>query len=765
MTTAPTVSKRALYSDPGKKPSVLQPVFDSIPDPMKREKRWVLWKLDWVIDKKGKGKWSKVPYRANGRKASSTDPKTWSYFNDIRTAYLNGDCDGIGFVLSDTWSGIDLDDVLVNGELSEEANRIRIRIGSYCEVSPSKSGVKIFCRGYWASSNHKKRLKTGGEIEVYGDGRYFTVTGAKLGDANIADDPTDSQLKLDELAAEFAKWEDKDSDSVTSPPASKPITSPEDHKLIELAKQSKNGAKFAALWSGSTSSHGDDSSRAEPALCMMLAFWANKDASRIDSLFRQSGLYRDKWDEKHGKTTYGERTIKKAIEKTTETYTPPVKILIDGKPITGAAPPMNGDSSLIITRCSDLKARPVKYLVPGRIPVGKLILWAARGGTGKSTLSRSLASDVSAGRCAFGMDYPDPVQGKVLIVAAEDGPADTILPDLLAAGADIDRIALLEGVKHKGVKHSFTLLPEHVNLVRARLKQAPDIILIILDPVASFVGRTRIDDHRGTELRLVLDPLSEMAEEFGVTILLIAHTNKSAGDAIDRIAGSAAYRDTVRAYFLVTEDPEDDQQRVLVPVKENLPGFDRTSVVFGLELLSNTDAATVMNKKQFAELSDEDRGIMRDELRRVRFFAPKKVDANEAVKGKKEDKNKVEKCAEWLKAFLGDYAYPSSEIDAAARKEQFTFDNVSKAKTILKETGLRNTNQGRFGGKWWSGFGHPNDWKLRPEPTPESPDSHDTHYSHETHDNGKTRGSHESHETSETGGTRGLFRDGSGLPD
>ena len=61
---------------------------------------------------------------------------------------------------------------------------------------------------------------------------------------------------------------------------------------------------------------------------MMLAFWTNKDANRIDSLFRQSGLYRDKWDEKHGKKTYGERTIAKAIEKTTETYTPPVKILI-----------------------------------------------------------------------------------------------------------------------------------------------------------------------------------------------------------------------------------------------------------------------------------------------------------------------------------------------------------------------------------------------------------------------------------------------------
>ena len=170
----------------------------------------------------------------------------------------------------------------------------------------------------------------------------------------------------------------------------------------------------------------------------------------------------------------------------------------------------------------------------------------------------SIAADLSVSRCQAGLKYDNPVRAKVLIVAAEDGPEDTILPGLLAEGGDVTRIAILEGIKRGSAKTDFTLAPEHVELVRAKLKASPDIRLIIIDPIASFVGRAKIDDHRAAELRLVLDPLSELAESTGVTIAMIAHLNKSTGDAVDRIAGSAAYRDAVRAAYLVCEDPDDE---------------------------------------------------------------------------------------------------------------------------------------------------------------------------------------------------------------
>ena len=232
-------------------------------------------------------------------------------------------------------------------------------------------------------------------------------------------------------------------------------------------------------------------------------------------------------------------------------------------------------------------------------------------------------------------------------------------------------------------------------MVRERLLQSPEIKLIIIDPIASFVGRAKIDDHRATELRLVLDPLNELAESTGAAILILAHLNKSSGDAVDRIAGSAAYRDAVRAAYLVGEDPKDETRRLFVPIKENLPGFDRTSIPFRLQVLADGDASGVLQAPQFADLDDEGRSIIRHQLRRVTFDAPCTANANEMMKQKKEDKPKVQRCAEWLKIFLREFAFPSAEIVAAAKKAGFTFDNVKTAKTELKDEGLRNSNLGR----------------------------------------------------------------------
>jgi hypothetical protein len=94
---------------------------------------------------------------------------------------------------------------------------------------------------------------------------------------------------------------------------------PSDPELIEKAKRARNGDQFARLWAGDISDYGDDESRADLALCGLLAFWTGPDPTRIDTLFRQSGLMREKWERKD----YRERTIKKALEGHTEFYNSP----------------------------------------------------------------------------------------------------------------------------------------------------------------------------------------------------------------------------------------------------------------------------------------------------------------------------------------------------------------------------------------------------------------------------------------------------------
>jgi primase-polymerase (primpol)-like protein len=86
-----------------------------------------------------------------------------------------------------------------------------------------------------------------------------------------------------------------------------------DEELIERAKVARNGERFRRLWEGDASDYGNDHSRADLALCRILAFWCGGDAERMDRLFRSSGLMRKKWDRHTGESAYGIRTIRAAL--------------------------------------------------------------------------------------------------------------------------------------------------------------------------------------------------------------------------------------------------------------------------------------------------------------------------------------------------------------------------------------------------------------------------------------------------------------------
>jgi len=94
-----------------------------------------------------------------------------------------------------------------------------------------------------------------------------------------------------------------------------------DAVLLGLARNAANGDKFSRLFDGDFADY-PSQSEADLALCQLLAFWTGKDPLTMDRLFRDSGLFRSKWDERHGRDTYGEATIRKAIERTKEVFSP-----------------------------------------------------------------------------------------------------------------------------------------------------------------------------------------------------------------------------------------------------------------------------------------------------------------------------------------------------------------------------------------------------------------------------------------------------------
>jgi len=157
------------------RPSALSPQVQNIPDELKSMDRWVLWKNVQRTQYNGEKVWAKMPLSAKGGAGSSTDSTKWVSFDVAVDEYSMGDYDGIGIVLGGTLHGIDLDDCRdpVTGSLSELAQETLDRVEGYAEVSPSGTGLKIFTETNLDGSRTKKEAG----VELYKDGRYFTVTG------------------------------------------------------------------------------------------------------------------------------------------------------------------------------------------------------------------------------------------------------------------------------------------------------------------------------------------------------------------------------------------------------------------------------------------------------------------------------------------------------------------------------------------------------------------------------------------------------------
>ncbi len=290
-----------------------------LPDELRQLRQWVAWRLSANC---GGSRAEKLPLNPHdGSNAKANDPRTWgTYSQAVRYASENGlvgNAGGIGFEFAGGYAGIDLDDVVLSvGTLKPFADDVVRIMDSYTEFSPSGKGLHILFKLNTSLSEFGacRRNDTLG-IEMYDCGRYFTITGRVYGSAkpiaerteqarNIYDkyllQPRDNNAKKD-LLHSFERVE------IYEPDVSS------DDELLEKMFNSQHGAEIRALFGGDTSSYANDDSRADLALCSYLAFWTNNDTSRIDRLFRQSGLMRRKWDKKHGVQTYGEMTISKSL--------------------------------------------------------------------------------------------------------------------------------------------------------------------------------------------------------------------------------------------------------------------------------------------------------------------------------------------------------------------------------------------------------------------------------------------------------------------
>lgn len=303
--------------------------------------------------------------------ASPTDPHTWGTYEQAVNACKEYGYSGIGFVFTadSPYCGIDIDHCIdENGEIHKNALDIISTMDSYTEISPSGTGVHIIYKGQVHEDWKKKKTNAvakGSHLEMYQYGRYFTVTGNRLNDKDIESREPHAALIYQAYMTDGQTGQETVSEPSELPkPQSLTMT---DKEIIDRAMNSSNGMKFARLFNGDTSDYDNDDSRADMAFCVMLAFWCRKDMAMMDRIFRQSRLMRDKWDKKHGRDTYGNITLQKAVEQCGEVYEPKRKdadfdIMIENTaPKTAYQKLYSFDDTGNAERLKDLYGKIIRY--------------------------------------------------------------------------------------------------------------------------------------------------------------------------------------------------------------------------------------------------------------------------------------------------------------------------------------------------------------------------------------------------------------------
>ena len=266
-----------------------------------------VWGL-WRIEKDQNGRDTKVPYSAlyNGR-SSSTDPETWTTYERARAKleerpdYYNG----LSLAISEEHDlvFVDIDHCVdEEGHFSEIASEIiGLCSDQFVELSQSGTGVHVIAKGH--IPRNFKNSKTG--VEMYSNKRYCAMTG----DAIFQNEPRENQATIDAI---FERY--KTSKTEIKPARSQNIAlNNSDTWVIEHA--SCRG-KFKDLYLGNWSTLYGSQSEADLSLCMILAFWCNCNVEQMDRIFRNSGLYRGKWE----RADYREATLSTAINNCRETY-------------------------------------------------------------------------------------------------------------------------------------------------------------------------------------------------------------------------------------------------------------------------------------------------------------------------------------------------------------------------------------------------------------------------------------------------------------
>ncbi|TCL80181.1 MULTISPECIES: AAA family ATPase [unclassified Rathayibacter] len=260
--------------------------------------------------------------------------------------------------------------------------------------------------------------------------------------------------------------------------------------------------------------------------------------------------------------------------------------------------------TLHLTRASHIKSLRQPWLIPGLIPLSTLTVCAGRGGAGKSSWVLARIADLTHGRLTGDVRTPT----DALIVGPEDDWSAVMVPRLIAAGADLERVHRFEvRTTYEGGESSTSspVMPLDVD----RLREAIEVTkagLVMLDPASSIVSG---DLNKREDVRAAMDRLATVAQETRTAVVIVSHFNKGAGSVSDKLTGSAAFRDAARSVLVFAED-EETGDRIVSVDKSNYSAAAGESLAFRLESVDvPTDDGELTQVARVIDLGVTDRTV------------------------------------------------------------------------------------------------------------------------------------------------------------
>jgi hypothetical protein len=344
--------------------------------------------------------------------------------------------------------------------------------------------------------------------------------------------------------------------------------------------------------------------------------------------------------------------------------------------------------SAVLVRADGIDPESISWAWRNRFAFGKLAMIAGDPGLGKSTILIEIAALHSVGGefpCGEGRAQ----QCEVVILTAEDGLRDTMVPRLMAAGADLSKIHFLTGTKTEGDDgESMFDLARDIAALRAVFKTNPDIKILIIDPLTAYLGATKAKEN--SEVRRTLMPLVKLIEDFDVCVLANNHLNKGAGKALYRILDSIAFVAVGRTVHIVIKDADNPDNRKLICDKTNIG-----SKPLGLTYIVQKTWVTAKKTGEEIETSQISWGTSHiDES------------ADEAL-GEHSDPTATDDAVEFLKVVLAKGALGVAELEQEARGagllgEDQRLSQSKPFRSARKVLKVATAKDGLAGGWVWS---------------------------------------------------------------